>query len=66
MAATYSLEDIQAHKTRKSLWLTIQHKVYDVTSFIDEVGRPAWGEDWRLWLARWTRTGVCGWQVGRV
>jgi hypothetical protein len=38
MAATYSLEDIKAHKTRTSLWLTVHHKVYDVTKFIDEVG----------------------------
>ncbi|KLT41061.1 cytochrome b5 [Cutaneotrichosporon oleaginosum] len=33
---SYSLEDIKAHKTRKSLWLTLHKKVYDVTQFIDE------------------------------
>ncbi|BEI80212.1 hypothetical protein CcaverHIS002_0107410 [Cutaneotrichosporon cavernicola] len=36
MAATYSLADLKTHKTRKSLWLSIHHSVYDVTKFIDE------------------------------
>ncbi|GMK54524.1 hypothetical protein CspeluHIS016_0111100 [Cutaneotrichosporon spelunceum] len=36
MATTYTLEDLKANKTRKSLWLSIHHKVYDVTKFIDE------------------------------
>ncbi|BEJ11294.1 hypothetical protein CspHIS471_0107160 [Cutaneotrichosporon sp. HIS471] len=36
MATSYSLSDLKTHKTRKSLWLSIHHKVYDVTKFIDE------------------------------
>lgn len=45
MAASYSLEDIKAHKTRESLWLTVHHNVYDVTKFIDEVGLVVGGRE---------------------
>ena len=32
-----SLEELEEHKTLKSLWLAIHNKVYDVTEFVDEV-----------------------------
>lgn len=35
----YTLEDINAHNTSKDTWLVIHDKVYDVTSFLEEV-RP--------------------------
>lgn len=32
-----SLEELEEHKTLKSLWIAIHNKVYDVTEFVDEV-----------------------------
>lgn len=33
----FTYEELNAHKSRDSLWLTIHKKVYDVTPFLDEV-----------------------------
>jgi len=33
---TYTLADLQAHKTKKSLWLLVHGHVYDVTKFADQ------------------------------
>lgn len=35
----YTLEEITAHNTSKDTWLIIHDKVYDVSSFLEEV-RP--------------------------
>lgn len=35
----YTLEEIQAHNLSKDTWLIIHDKVYDITSFLEEV-RP--------------------------
>ncbi|TXT11035.1 hypothetical protein VHUM_01786 [Vanrija humicola] len=35
-AKTYTIDDLQAHKSRDSLYLLISGKVYDVTQFLDE------------------------------
>lgn len=34
----FTLEDLQAHKSREDLYLLISGKVYDATQFLDEVG----------------------------
>jgi len=36
-AKTYTIQDLQEHKSREDLWVTINGKVYDVTQFLDEV-----------------------------
>lgn len=37
----YTLEEIRAHNTSKETWVIIHDKVYDITSFLEEVrGRP--------------------------
>jgi predicted heme/steroid binding protein len=36
----YTLEEIQKHKTSKSTWVILHHKVYDLTKFLEEV---SWG-----------------------
>lgn len=33
----YTLEEIQAHNLSKDTWLIIHDKVYDITSFMEEV-----------------------------
>lgn len=33
----FTYADLEEHKSRNSLWLTIHKKVYDVTAFLDEV-----------------------------
>lgn len=39
----YTLEGLQAHKTRESFWMLLHDKVYDVSKFLDEVRlRCAW------------------------
>ena len=39
----YTLEGLQAHKTRESFWMLLHDKVYDVSKFLDEVrSRCAW------------------------
>lgn len=35
---TFTIEDLQSHKSREDIWVTISGKVYDVTQFLDEVG----------------------------
>ncbi|WOO78908.1 Cytochrome b5 [Vanrija pseudolonga] len=35
-AKTYTIDDLQAHKSRESLYLLLSGKVYDVTQFLDE------------------------------
>ncbi|KAL1410185.1 hypothetical protein Q8F55_004190 [Vanrija albida] len=35
-ATTYTIDDLQAHKSRESLYMLISGKVYDVTQFLDE------------------------------
>ncbi|KAM6167209.1 cytochrome b5 [Erethizon dorsatum] len=32
----YTLEEIQKHKDSKSTWVILHHKVYDLTSFLEE------------------------------
>ncbi|BEI81640.1 hypothetical protein CcaverHIS002_0208000 [Cutaneotrichosporon cavernicola] len=32
----FTYADLEEHKSRNSLWLTIHKKVYDVTAFLDE------------------------------
>lgn len=32
----YTLEEIQKHNHSKSTWIILHHKVYDVTSFLEE------------------------------
>ncbi|CAK9783936.1 cytochrome b5 [Cutaneotrichosporon oleaginosum] len=32
----FTYDELNEHKTRDSLWLTIHKKVYDVTAFLDE------------------------------
>ncbi len=50
----FTYDDLNEHKSRDSLWLTIHKKVYDVTAFLDEVS--CW-----LWFCRgWWRAGA-GW-----
>lgn len=36
-AKTFTIDDLQAHKSRESLYLLLSGKVYDVTQFLDEV-----------------------------
>lgn len=33
----YSLAEVAEHNTLQSLWLVVHDKVYDVTSFMEEV-----------------------------
>ena len=33
----YSMEEVEKHNTAESLWLVIHDKVYDVTTFMEEV-----------------------------
>ena len=35
----YTLEEITAHNTSKDTWLIIHDKVYDISSFLEEVRR---------------------------
>lgn len=43
---TFTWEEVAKHNTGESLWLVVHDKVYDVTSFMDEVsGRVL---EWRL------------------
>lgn len=35
----YTWEEISKHKDRNSLWLVFEGKVYDVTSFVDDVSQ---------------------------
>ena len=35
----YTLEEVQAHNMSKDTWLIIHDKVYDITSFLEEVRR---------------------------
>lgn len=35
----YTLEEIQAHNLSRDTWLIIHDKVYDITSFLEEVSR---------------------------
>jgi cytochrome b involved in lipid metabolism len=32
----YTLDEVQTHNTRESLWLIIDNDVYDVSTFVDE------------------------------
>ncbi|XP_069885055.1 cytochrome b5 isoform X2 [Dipodomys merriami] len=32
----YTLEEIEKHKTSKSTWVILHHKVYDLTKFLEE------------------------------
>lgn len=34
----YTREEVQAHNMSKDTWLIIHDKVYDITSFLEEVG----------------------------
>lgn len=34
---TYSLEEVNQHNEKKSVWIIIHDAVYDVTPFLDEV-----------------------------
>ncbi len=34
----YTLDELKTHVTRESMWILLHDKVYDVTSFMDEVG----------------------------
>ena len=34
----YTLDSLKEHNSRDSLWMLLDGKVYDVTSFMDEVG----------------------------
>lgn len=36
----YTLEEIQAHNMSNDTWLIIHDKVYDITSFLEEVRHP--------------------------
>ena len=36
MSGTYTLSEVKAHNTAKSLWVVIKDKVYDVTPFLSE------------------------------
>uniref|UniRef100_A0A6G1S967 Cytochrome b5 n=1 Tax=Aceria tosichella TaxID=561515 RepID=A0A6G1S967_9ACAR len=36
MTQTITLEEVQKHTTRNSVWFVIHNKVYDVTKFMDE------------------------------
>ena len=36
MSKIFTLEEIEAHNTREDLWMVIDGKVYDCTSFLDE------------------------------
>ena len=37
---TISLAEVRQHKDGKSLWITIDDVVYDVTKFMEEVSLP--------------------------
>lgn len=32
----YTFDEVKAHDTKKDLWVVINNKVYDITSFVDE------------------------------
>lgn len=34
----YRLSEVEDHNSFKSTWIIINHKVYDVTKFLEEVG----------------------------
>lgn len=34
----YRLSEVEEHNSFKSTWIIINHKVYDVTKFLEEVG----------------------------
>ncbi|ODV58160.1 Cyb5p, partial [Ascoidea rubescens DSM 1968] len=36
MSKIFTFEEIEAHNTRDDLWMVIEGKVYDCTSFLDE------------------------------
>jgi hypothetical protein len=48
----FTYDDLNEHKSRDSLWLTIHKKVYDVTAFLDEVSCLLW------FAAGWWRAGA--------
>lgn len=37
MATTYSLAEVENHKSKGDLWLVIHGKVYDVSKFVEDV-----------------------------
>lgn len=39
MAKELSFEEIKKHNDRKCTWIVINNDVYDVTPFLDQVGR---------------------------
>ena len=39
----YSWEEIAKHNSAQSLWIVVDDKVYDVTRFMEEVGRDFGG-----------------------
>ena len=37
MSAIYSLEEVSKHQSKDDLWMVVHNKVYDITSFVQEV-----------------------------
>jgi cytochrome b involved in lipid metabolism len=39
MAAVYSLAEVEKHNVKGDLWMAINGKVYDVSTFVEEVSQ---------------------------
>lgn len=59
----YTLEGLQAHKTRESFWMLLHDKVYDVSKFLDEVSVI---RGWLGWVGGMLWTWARGWGGGGV
>lgn len=51
----YTLEEIRQHNASSDTWLIIHDKVYDITSFLEEVRNAPWQQGRRLALLRIAR-----------
>ena len=36
MSKQFSIEEVSNHKTKESMWIVMNNKVYDITNFLEE------------------------------